>query len=1013
MNYIYLIWINIIILFYNLDYAYLDLSFTYPSAVTLENGNILVVEKYGIYICDSILENIINNPVNFTEEDQLKDENEISKVEIKDKIGYIACFVKFKLYLFSRDGDLKKSINYKLIFGGEEPIYFSFIPIFNKNNCYYYVFTYFNSNSALTLIYYKMDLTDNYKNSIINILGFTKFRGRTGIAYKYPYLHQGISCEYMTEYENPEKNFLVCFLMISNSNKATLAQDYYSISESEIEDENTHGSVDLYLNDVSYIKTLLNNNRDKVLLFIFVENNDLYKILIYQYYYTESFLLSGGHLEDIYDTDYICAKKFYGIKTNFIYETSKLSLSFITYLGAMIQSILFNDDLQIYQTKSQFSTCESIYGHSVIYSDYYYKYYVVSDVICSNHKRTFIDLYGSIPIITDNDRIEEEEELVLIEENELVKEKFEENLEYEKFKEIEYLLFDEIHEFKEYFEIEIFKEKESIEEKIIKENEIFEEENYIEINQINEIEEIEIEKNEEIYEEKIKEIETDKKFECPELEKCSECDTESILLNLCIKCNNEKNYYLLKNKLYSNSNTKYIECVNEHTKPKKYYLNSENKIYEHCYETCEECNSKGNSEDNKCTLCDNLIYIFEPDKENSMNCVPKCPYLYYYTNEEEYKCTESSFCPDDYNILINSKNKCTNDCSKEKIFKYSYNRECFIKCPNNTINEENNFICKDSDLNKCTLSENNLIIKDEDINDIYIEKLAKIYVDEFKYTNVHVSVYKNNIYSITIYKDINCINDLNLELPEINFGECEIKVKSYYNISENIVVVIIDKKIENRNVRKMILYRLFSPYNGELLKSDDICENDKLTISESLIFKLQNTHIDLVTFKEFASKGIEIWDLDSPFYNDVCFEYILDDVTDTIIKYKDKDIALKDRALVYFPNISLCENDCNLKGINITTFRAICECSYSNNNLLKNNAIYKNEIGQIEELLNSINIYVIKCIKNVINSTNIKRCIGGLIIFIILILEIICTIFFRFKGIIQIKLYIYQISQNL
>ena len=32
----------------------------------------------------------------------------------------------------------------------------------------------------------------------------------------------------------------------------------------------------------------------------------------------------------------------------------------------------------------------------------------------------------------------------------------------------------------------------------------------------------------------------------------------------------------------------------------------------------------------------------------------------------------------------------------------------------------------------------------------------------------------------------------------------------------------------------MILYRLFSPYNGELLKSDDICENDKLTISESL-----------------------------------------------------------------------------------------------------------------------------------------------------------------------------------
>ena len=42
-----------------------------------------------------------------------------------------------------------------------------------------------------------------------------------------------------------------------------------------------------------------------------------------------------------------------------------------------------------------------------------------------------------------------------------------------------------------------------------------------------------------------------------------------------------------------------------------------------------------------------------------------------------------------------------------------------------------------------------------------------------------------------------------------------------------------------------------------------------------------------------------------------------------------------------------------MKGINLTTIKAICECSYSNKgkDLLKDNALYQSEVGQLEEVV--------------------------------------------------------------
>ena len=964
-------YIFFILFFININKIFSTLLFTYPTSITLSNGNILVIEKNGIYVCDATVENVIKTIHTFIEEDKINDLDRLSYVVIKDKNNYIACLVNFKLYLLTRTGDLIKSTN-RLI-SDDNPRYFSLAPIFVKSNHYYYVIAYFDSSVSLKLIYFKLSLSSNYQNIEITTTKFEKFRGRLGW-YEYPYLNKGLSCEYMLDDDSHKYNYLLCYLMI-NDDGDTLAQDFYEINENKIADYNKYDLSYKKLGNVKQIKSITINDIKRALLAVLIEENNMYKIKLYTYYYE----FTSTHLDALNDPSFKCAKTFYGIKTNYIYEKSLLSFSCIG-PGAAVQSILVSNSLSIVQTNTQFETCETIYGHSVLYSNYYGKYYVVSDVICDDHQRTYIHLIGDIPKIEE--KIEEEEEIV-IDEEKFIEEKFEfieeEKLELMKERELEKEIFEEI-----IFEKEIEKEKyeEIIEEKIEKEEE------YSFIEETEEIMEV-----------------TESNLGCPQLEKCSSCNQVSLSMNLCVKCNNEKGYYLLK----SNYDTKYIDCVNNITKPYNFYFDKKNKDYEPCFETCFKCSNKGNYEENNCDSCDGITYIPKPEYEDSKNCVPKCKYYYYYTNYGQYKCTDFLYCPDDYNTLIKYKNKCTNDCSKDDTYKYYYNRECLKQCPNNT-KDEDNFICKDISIKRCILSENNFFLLEENITDAMVERMTIIYAAEFAYTNTHVSIYKNDIYTITIYKDINCIDDLELNIPEVIFGECEMKVKEKCNITDGLIVAIVDKIIEGANQRKLYSYGLFSPKDGTRLPSDDICSDDKLLILESLSFKLSNSNLDLSTFTSLISQGIDIFNLSNPFYTDVCFQY--NSINNE--NYQNKDIALKDRVLIFFPNITLCENDCEMNGINLTTLKAICECPYSNKNkdILKDNALYQSQVGQFEEFISSTNIYVITCYKNILNLSYFKECTGGLIIFIFLVLEIICTIFYYLKGFPSIKIYIFDIGSK-
>ena len=173
---------------------------------------------------------------------------------------------------------------------------------------------------------------------------------------------------------------------------------------------------------------------------------------------------------------------------------------------------------------------------------------------------------------------------------------------------------------------------------------------------------------------------------------------------------------------------------------------------------------------------------------------------------------------------------------------------------------------------------------------------------------------------------------------------------------------------------------------------------------DSINDKLLEANVDFQKLGELLDEGIDAFDMSSPFYNDICFRY-----------NSEKDIALKDRILEYFPNVSLCEEGCELKGINMTTTTAICDCFYSESNkedALKSDVLNKAQLGAIGDIISSSNIYVLKCIKLLLQIDLIKKAYGAYIIVGFILIEIICTIIYCKKDTKLINSYIFVIGNK-
>ena len=490
-----------------------------------------------------------------------------------------------------------------------------------------------------------------------------------------------------------------------------------------------------------------------------------------------------------------------------------------------------------------------------------------------------------------------------------------------------------------------------------------------------------------------------KNIESSSNNKCLYSNENSIKLNLCLECNKKGGYYPVNYNYKNLLINDYKECFNEKSKPINFYFNKEKEEYSPCYETCRTCNYGGNARINNCTSCD-FDGIFRPEIGNTTNCIKECRYRYYITSYGQYKCTKDNECNNIEKFFIKEKNKCINDCSLDDTYYYQYNGECLNNCPKNTEPNKNN-ICIAINKEFCTIDLNEYNIENPLTNE-NLDLIAKIYADEYTYTDNHISLFQHELYLITLYKNKECINNLKLNIPQIDFGNCYKIIQNKYNINNNLLVLILEKYFNGQSI---ILYSFYNPKNGEKLDTTNLCKGDKVMIEENIIATLNSTNLNLENILKLTEQNINLFNKSSEFYNDICFHFE---------SPNGKDITLRDRLLDFYPNITLCNEGCFCEGINLTTMTALCQCTFTeilSGNIFTENAFISKISDEIIEIISLSNLEILKCYKDVFSSQYIKKNIGEFIVLGIIFLQTICVIIFLFASMNNMRKYTFGLIE--
>ena len=433
-------------------------------------------------------------------------------------------------------------------------------------------------------------------------------------------------------------------------------------------------------------------------------------------------------------------------------------------------------------------------------------------------------------------------------------------------------------------------------------------------------------------------------------------------------------------------------CVDEI--PENYYLDYNDNIYKECYKLCKKCNESGNDINNNCDECINNYVFLNDNFVNNKNCFEKCNYFYYFDENNNYNCSQNYLCPENYKLII-EKNKCIDECKNYEENMYEYNKTCLNQCPNGTIPENFTNLCyheermektdnniNTTDINNETTDFINITSNKINKTEIIRDKMKNL-INEYNFSDIenyfNIEIIEYNI-SIELTTTTNQKINENSKKKKvtINIGECENKLKDYYNISYNdsLYIMKVDKSIEGIKIPK-VEYEIYYPlYNQGLTKLDsEICKGTKVDIS----------------IPATIEDDIDKYNPKSSYYNDICSKSNSKNGT---------DITLADRKNEYINNnMSLCEENCDLIDYNYETKKAKCSCNMKTNIPLfedikfDKNLLYKKFI----DINNVFNIKIIKCYKSVFNKS-LKKNYGFFIILLIMLLFIVSICIFYIKS---------------
>ena len=187
----------------------------------------------------------------------------------------------------------------------------------------------------------------------------------------------------------------------------------------------------------------------------------------------------------------------------------------------------------------------------------------------------------------------------------------------------------------------------------------------------------------------------------------------------------------------------------------------------------------------------------------------------------------------------------------------------------------------------------------------------------------------------------------NNNISTLSLSSCENVLRYEYGIPKEEPLIIVKFDIINTNLSiNQVEYTVYSQDGRELnLK---LCSN---AVDINISYPIKD-NIDLSIAEMMSKEGEDVFNISSRLYNDICYPY----------SYKNNDLVLKDR-MKLFENYSICEDNCEYKGINYKTKRVSCKC----NTKPFINTTINNKLKHLFETENMtlpfLNFKIIKCYK--------------------------------------------------
>ena len=282
--------------------------------------------------------------------------------------------------------------------------------------------------------------------------------------------------------------------------------------------------------------------------------------------------------------------------------------------------------------------------------------------------------------------------------------------------------------------------------------------------------------------------------------------------------------------------------------------------------------------------------------------------------------------------------------------------------------------------NKSIIRNKNEKEKDDMINKLkealLSEEMDELISSTIKENNQDLVIYFDDAiyqYTSTYNQNNNIYNNLSI----VQLKECELELKSHYNISQNESLLIF--KIDKLGKDLLISIVEYEVYNMKTKEKLDlnICKDIKITI----IYPV-----------DLDQKQLFKYNSSSEYYNDICFIYTTEYNT---------DISLKDRQNEYnLKNMYVCEANCDLKDYFSEIKKIECNCDIKLKFPLFSEIIINKDkfLKKFTDIENIINLNIMKCYKILFFNDGLIENAGSYILLSMILSLIISLFMFIFKG---------------